>query len=140
MILGFTGTSKHVPFTQERALEVLVASMDGESPIDVAHHGDCVGADAAFDSACQKLGIERHAHPGTDANGKSPHRAHRAADVIHEPLPYLTRNLVIVALSDLLIACPDGPERQRSGTWSTVRAARHAGVPVRIVWPDGRVE
>lgn len=140
MNLGFTGTSKHVPLTQEQALEVLVGSMDALTLVDVAHHGDCVGADAAFDAVCQRLGIERHAHPGTDDRGESPYRAHRAADVIHEPLPYLTRNLVIVALSDLLIACPDGPERQRSGTWSTVRAARHAGVPIHIVWPNGVVE
>lgn len=52
----------------------------------------------------------------------------------------LDRNRDIVEAAEVLIACPDGPERQRSGTWATIRHALRVGKPVVIVWPDGRVE
>jgi hypothetical protein len=34
--------------------------------------------------------------------------------------------------TDELIACPDRPERIRSGTWNTVRYSRKIGKPVTI--------
>jgi len=54
----------------------------------------------------------------------------------------MARNRDIVAASDALLAAPEGPEASypRSGTWATVRMARRAGLPIQIVWPDGRIE
>lgn len=139
MIVGFTGSSDALPLAQYTALESLLAKLDYEGPVSVGHHGDCVGADFAFDRLCSELGIERHAHPGHDKQGNSPHRAYCKAELIHPPRWYIDRNHDIVAAADVLIACPDGPEQRRSGTWSTVRHAHVQGVPVILVWPNGEV-
>ncbi len=61
-----------------------------------------------------------------------------AAEVMPIEAP-LTRNARMVAAASVVIACPDGPERVRSGTWSTVREARRMGRAVTIVWPSGEV-
>jgi hypothetical protein len=140
VIVGFTGSSKPIPLKQRHGLHKLVAGINWVSPIMEAHHGDCVEADAEFDQWCAKLGIERHAHPGCDQHGHRPHAANCAAEVVHPVRPYIERNRVIVDAADVLIACPSGPEQRRSGTWSTIRYARHREVPVAIIWPDGRVE
>jgi predicted Rossmann fold nucleotide-binding protein DprA/Smf involved in DNA uptake len=79
--------------------------------------------------------VPRHAHPGPDG----PARAYCEAEEVRPQRPYLDRNRDIVAASDVLIACPKGPEQRRSGTWSTVRYARQARLPILIVWPDGEV-
>ena len=41
--------------------------------------------------------------------------------------------------TDMLVACPKGPEEVRSGTWSTVRFARKRGKRIVIIMPDGTV-
>jgi hypothetical protein len=56
---------------------------------------------------------------------------------IQPTLPPLERNRRMVAAASVVVACPDGPERLRSGTWSTVREARRMGRTVVICWPDG---
>jgi hypothetical protein len=139
MIVGFTGSSDALARAQYTALESLIARLDYEGPINEAHHGDCVGADFAFDYLCSELGIIRHAHPGHDRAGLSPHRGHCDAEVIHPAKWYIDRNHDIVAAADVLIACPSGPELRRSGTWATVRHAHVQGVPVILVWPNGQV-
>lgn len=136
MIVGFTGSSKRVTKAQLRSLAYWLDS----EPITVVRHGDCVAADEAFDALCAARGIIRHAHPGHDRVGLTPARAHCPVDVVHPPKPYLERNKTIVAYCDVLLACPDGRERLRSGTWSTVRYAVRVGRPVAIIMPDGTVE
>lgn len=98
-------------------------------------HGDCVGADAEFDAIAAELGLWRVARPGCDQGGRSPKRAWCDVDVVRPTEPYAVRNGRIVADAGVLIACPSGPEKRRSGTWSTVRKARAAGVPVVVVMP-----
>jgi hypothetical protein len=62
------------------------------------------------------------------------------ADEIKPSKGYLARDVAMVEATDLLIACPKGPEQERgSGTWFTVRAARARGKMILIIWPDGRV-
>lgn len=61
------------------------------------------------------------------------------SDEKREPLPYLARNCVIVDEADILLACPKGPEEQRSGTWATVRYARKQNKRIVIVYPDGTI-
>ena len=56
-----------------------------------------------------------------------------------EPKDYLVRDQDNVNESDFLLAAPDGPERVRSGTWTTVRYARKKGIPITIIMPDGEV-
>ena len=48
-------------------------------------------------------------------------------------MPYLERNKNIVNAVDFIIAAPDGPEKVRSGTWSTVRYAKKVGTK-GVVW------
>lgn len=135
MIIGFTGTQEELPAAQVSALGFLLGGIRNAIGIVEVHHGDCVGADAAFDRCCVEHSFVRHAHPG-------PHSAKRAyceADVIHEERPFLARNKEIVDLCDVLVACPRGGEVRRSGTWSTVRYARKHSRRIIFVWPNGDV-
>lgn len=106
-----------------------------------AHHGDCIGGDAQFHEICLDLGIPIHIHPPEDDKRRAfcEHAA-----VVNPPAPYLTRNRAIVNESDCILACPKEdtePEPARGqGTWSTIRHAKKVGVPMMIIWPDGRVE
>lgn len=131
---GFTGTSDALTGQQLQALRTLLVRL---APQRVAH-GDCVGADAAFDTLCAELGIHRTAHPGHDDVGASPKRAHCAAEHQLPVKPYLTRNKSIVLTTSYLIACPNGfTEQRRSGTWATIRFARKVNRQRYIIWPDG---
>ena len=134
MILGFTGTQQGCTAVQLTALRRLLTATLHHN--DIFRHGDCVGADEHAHHAARLTGAIIHIHPPTNATK----RAHCDGDVIWLPRLYLDRNHDIVNRSDRLIACPKGPEEQRSGTWSTVRYARRHGRSVTIVWPDGRIE
>jgi hypothetical protein len=109
----------------------------------VIHHGDCVGADEAAHITAQDTRWDIVIHPGVDKDGGTPYGAGLANGLpkcvvrIHEPAPYLQRNMDIVTLTSILLAMPDGPEKKRSGTWSTVRAALKMGRPVVVFPPDG---
>ena len=57
---------------------------------------------------------------------------------MHVALPYTrAQHKQIVNVCDVLIAAPSGPEKLRSGTWSTVRYARKLHKNITIVLPDG---
>ena len=96
--------------------------------VEEAHHGDCIGADAQFHDVFRSYAKVMHAHPCTIEEL----RAHCVADVIHDPLPPLERNLVIVRSIDILIAAPaqDNEIKRGSGTWATIRYARKAGLTI----------
>jgi len=55
---------------------------------------------------------------------------------IREEKPYPVRNRDIVDESDMMVACPGGPEELRSGTWSTIRYAHKQGKEVLILMPE----
>jgi hypothetical protein len=46
----------------------------------------------------------------------------------------------IVLSGMILLAAPSGPEKVRSGTWSTVRAADRMGRMTIVFMPDGDME
>ncbi len=131
MNIGITGTRYG---TTHEQLQEGVLIILREEP-DEVHHGDCVGADAEVHHA---VGYDQWIvkHPPID----SKHRAWCEGGLCRDPLPYHVRNHNIVDETDLLLAFPDGPERLRSGTWSTVRYAEATGKPVTIIYPDGRIE
>ena len=144
MKVGFTGTEKGMTELQLAALRRCLIVDD----LREFHHGDCIGADAqAHDLVVQialahDLMFERQPviviHPPI----KAVKRAFKQPGYVHDALPYLDRDRAIVDGTDILFATPDGPEPQRKragGTWYTVRYARRAGKPIRIVWPDGSV-
>lgn len=130
MIVGFTGTQEGMTRLQLAFLESVLARLGPEE----FHHGDCVGAD------CQAHEVVREQwprcriviHPPVN-NAK---RAFCSGDEVKESRDYLVRNLAIVALCEELIAAPKtAAEELRSGTWTTVRAARKAQKPIHILRP-----
>ncbi len=138
MIIGFTGTRRGLTDDQAIALTSWLKRLPEGTEF---HHGCCVGADACFVAIlCDEL-PERgdvHAHP-CDLVNMTERNSLELSDVSHDPLPPLDRNRVIVNAAGVLLSCPDGPERQRSGTWMTVRYARQRRKPIVIFWPDGSV-
>lgn len=107
------------------------------------HHGGCIGGDAA---------AHRIAMDYFDGANDQPITVHPPEDQtrmdglcklegplvrVRPPKPFLLRNRDIVDETVLLFALPDGPERLRSGTWSTIRYARRLGRPLALCWPDG---
>jgi hypothetical protein len=137
-ILGFTGTQHGMTDAQHRGfinvIDWFVASR-GEF-----HHGDCVGADAEAHAVARVRLWFMYGHPPSNPSK----RAFCACDALADPFPYLVRNQAIVDAAEYLIAVPRAPEehtsQRRSGTWFTVRRARLKGIPVTVVWPDGRIE
>lgn len=114
------------------------------------HHGCCVGADE--ETACNVHFARRlpqnqeawgsrckiHAHP-SDLKGMVSDLAKEVSDVVMPSKAPLDRNKTIVNACDVLIACPKGPEEQRSGTWATVRYARKQGKRIMVIESDGTI-
>lgn len=135
MNVGFTGTRSGLTGQQWNALRDILLQECG--PSGEVHHGDCVGADDSAHHIALSLRFRIVMHPPTD---RSRRAFCHAADHILPALPYLERNHAIVDATDLLVACPEGKEeKQRSGTWATVRYARKTGKPIILVFPDGTV-
>ena len=120
MDIGFTGTRKGMSEPQKIGLSRLLYALSADGEIDglTFHHGGEPHADK------EAANIARGRFWAT--------QNHRPAkkDAAH----LLKRNRDIVEASEILIAAPDSlEERQRSGTWYTVRYARKQGVPVIIL-------
>lgn len=132
---GFTGTRYGLSEPQYLALRKWVGAQDW-SPATVFRHGDCVGADSEAHDIVRTCSHARVViHPPI----KKTMRAFRQGDVEMPPRPYLERNHAIVDASDILLACPKGPEELRAGTWATVRYARAQNVRVILFMPDGQI-
>lgn len=138
MDVGFTGTQKGMTNLQERTtrriLSRLLVKWEGKGRF---HHGDCIGADAQAHQIAKDLGYIIVGHPPREYSK----RAFCEFDESEEPGEYLFRNTRIVVTSEILIAAPrEYTERQRSGTWSTVRRARKRQKPIFLVFPDGSIK
>ena len=123
VVLGTTGTRNGGGFAR---CQKFYQFLDGVTEF---HHGDCVGWDLECFTVCQHLGITTVSHPPDN----DAFRAFAKSTFIHPPMPYLERNKNIVNAVDFIIAAPDGPEKVRSGTWSTVRYAKKVGTK-GVVW------
>jgi hypothetical protein len=134
MIVGFTGSRKGMTGDQSAKVFHLLKELKATE----GHHGDCIGADEQFHEICHMADVPVVIHPPED----DKYRAWcQGAIRVEEPLPYLTRNDVIIDVCEFLIAAPKekrepAPGRGQ-GTWSTVRHARRANRLFRIVWPLG---
>jgi hypothetical protein len=132
--VGCTGSRNGVTDWQRNAVRRVLPRLF--VPASVLHHGDCVGSDEEIAAVGRECGFALYSHPPSDPRL----RAFVASDFAAPELPYLERNRVIVRSIEVLVACPDGfTERDRSGTWATVRYAAEMLVPVVVVWPDGTV-
>jgi hypothetical protein len=105
----------------------------------VAHHGDCVGADAEFHDLCRMEPLSVIVvHPGPLDD--LPGQAGRIGDSRREPLSHMRRNKNIVMVSTVMIAAPfEMTEQAHGGTWRTIEMARRAKRPLAIIWRDGAV-
>lgn len=134
--VGFTGTQ--VGMTPEQLTEVDVLLFNN-LPTSVAHHGDCIGADAQFHHLSRLNGLELHGHPPLNPS-KRAFCEFYSTEEVEEEKDYLERDHDIVDQVDWMIACPRGfQEELRSGTWATIRYARKVKKPGYIIWPDGKV-
>ena len=139
--IGFTGTQVGMTSAQRLTIGGMLTGLggpfrDGQPPTwgARAHHGDCVGADAEFHQLCRFHGLWIVGHPPLN----SSRRAWCQFDAIMPEAEYLERNRAIVDACSVLFAAPREPNEQaRSGTWSTVRAARRAGKPHIVIMPNG---
>lgn len=137
--VGFTGTRQKISSGQYEGLHTVLGDLNKLHNGDVElHHGDCKGADAACHEVAKSYGFRVILHPPT----MDSRRAHLDddCDEVWPAREYLIRNREIVDNTDILVACPQGPEVQRSGTWSTVRYALRQGLTVILIHPDGSIE
>lgn len=130
--IGFTGTRKGLTREQQTYLVQTFAKLERDGAWWF-HHGDALGADYdAFVIALQ-YGAHAVAHPA-----EHPARAFTQSDIVHEPLPPLVRNRIIVdSVSKMFAATKGFGEQQRSGTWATIRYARSVCRSLTIILPDG---
>lgn len=139
MIVGFTGTRNGMTPEQKQAVRVLLREFRTAGALDdLAIHGDCIGADADFDTRARGIGWDVACRPCTYANM----RAYTGAYEIAPPTSPMARNREIAKQCDVLIGCPpnDVELKRGSGTWATIRYGVKYGKPVHVVYPDGRVE
>jgi hypothetical protein len=139
MTIGFTGTQLGMTGRQHQAVEDLIANMVRARPLALreAHHGDCIGADAQFHLIARSYGFGVVLHPCDIEKKRAYCQPYVAECKVKMPLD---RNMDIVLETEVLIATPKEVfERQRSGTWFTVRCARAFGRPIALVLPDGVV-
>lgn len=135
MHLGITGTKKGMTEKQFDVIKEFVK--ESASLISVFHHGDCIGVDVQtallIDHYLPDVWIMVH------PPDKNKYRGFGPWNETQRPKPYVVRDQDNINLSDYLWAVPDGPERIRSGTWTTVRMARKKGIPITIIMPDGEI-
>jgi hypothetical protein len=136
-VAGFTGTREGLTSFQRGNLLGLLSQLRPR----VLHHGDCVGADVEAHLLCVALRVKVRIHPPAD-DGLRAFCSFMGSGVefIYDAKPFLLRNWDIAEESDYLVACPQGPDTLRSGTWATVRYARRLGRPVFVLHPDGKVD
>lgn len=132
--VGFTGTQRGMTGPQ---LESVMHLLDSLKPV-VVHHGDCIGADAAFHDLCNQQNISIIIHPPSQNRKRARCRGPNVT--ILPSKTFLARNRDIVDACEFLIAAPfEEKEVLRSGTWATVRYAKKIGRPVYLVIPSGKV-
>ncbi|MCC5814737.1 MAG: hypothetical protein JJT78_08280 [Leptospira sp.] len=142
--IGITGSRKGLNDKQRLAL---LESLKGLGNVEI-HHGDCVGVDCDIHkllvSEKENLPegvkvLQISIHPPSDKKQRAfCEKNYPGLDILihsYSTEEYLKRNQFIVNLTDELWAFPDGPEKQRSGTWSTIRNAKKSGKPVKIFEP-----
>lgn len=134
MNLGFTGTRRGCTEPQLRGLRIVFEEGWRTGP-HTLHHGDCIGADKQAHRIARELSWRIVGHPPENYSK----RAMCKCDELRPEKSYLCRNREIVLETQALVACPQGPEQVRSGTWYTVRFARLRRRPIYIIWPDGRI-
>lgn len=122
LIVGVIGSRYPIPRYQS---EPAIALLEQLRPTAV-HHGGCTGADELLAIAASKLDSSPTivCHPASDVPDWFRSKV-APADFVQPAQPALKRNRAIAKAVHVLIACPsDSDPSGKSGTWSTVRAAK----------------
>lgn len=127
MRVGFTGTREGMSQQQK---EQFVLKLQELNPTEF-HHGDCIGADADAHDIVREFfpNVKIVIHPPV----RTTTQAFKKGDESRVPAPYITRDKDIVNETMHLIGAPLGPEKIRSGTWTTIRHARKTNKPHTIL-------
>lgn len=144
MELGFTGTSRGWTTKQGETVKWILKRLRKIEPIDIVHHGDCVGSDAQMHKLCTDLRIELGIHPPINPKARAFCDAN-PPNTLYLPKEYLARNKDIVILGlDGIIATPktnvEPASLRGQGTWTTIGYARKAKRNIWLVFPDGSYE
>ena len=131
--VGFTGSQEGMTLEALNTLKYLLEQLEEFE----LHHGDCEGSDFIAHRAALKLNARIIIHPPSKTNKRA---FSHGATVTLDPRPYLDRNKDIVDSTEVLFATPLGPEKLRSGTWSTIRYAKKRGKKIILIKPDGAFE
>lgn len=137
----FTGTREGMTPKQKQELKQFL--IENKDRILRVHHGGCKGADEEFHAACLAVGIEGPdrlhvwpGHPERDPTGTSWQSDNLGGNyTVHTPMPYLTRNRVMVRTSDVVIGTPKSMQYTRGGTWYTIRYSQELEKEVNILEP-----
>lgn len=98
-------------------------------------HGDCVGADAQFDSMARNVGYSVIMHPPSNSYKRAFCNRRGPTEVLPTK-GFIERNHDIVDASSVMIATPKEKDEQlRSGTWATIRYSRKKRVTLTVVYP-----
>lgn len=133
---AFSGTRKGLTRPQEEALSALLARLTPALLV----HGSAIGADCQAHAIALAQAIPVEVYP-SDVPAQQATACYTHARKVHPARPPLGRNADMVALCQVLIACPAKREEQRrGGTWSTWRLAWRQRKRVYTIYPDGVVE
>ena len=149
--IGFTGTRLGMSVLQARQVARILDAIkfnrfvnrgvtdDTDDLEEIrGHHGCCEGADLEFGQMCRERGFLVEGHPGPDSVFASTEPQYYT--LMHEPLPNLQRNRVIVDGVAAMIAAPPTDDPQpRGGTWWTVRYTEKVKRPLVVVTPSGLI-
>lgn len=143
--IGFTGSRSGATKQQLDALVSWLLDNTPENETVFFHQGCCVGSDSQATRQLQWLrliGKRSVFIYGYPCNLKDfvDEECCNCCDVLYDPDDPLKRNKRIVDSCDVILATPEGPERLRSGTWSTIRYAIKSKKPLVIFHPDGTLQ
>ncbi len=133
MTAAFTGTRRGMTLAQRAMLALALRGLC----VAELHVGDCVGADEEATRIAHALHIPTICHPPD----KDALRAFTTGHVlVHPARDYLARDRDMVDAAIVVLAAPHGPEppppARGSGTWYTVRYARHTRTRCMVIRPD----
>lgn len=101
----------------------------------LAHSGELV---AVVPASEYRDGLPKEHHATYDHLLSAAEEVHRLPYAESESNAHMEASNLMLTLADELWAVWDGkPARGYGGTADVVQAARHAGVPVKVIWPDG---
>lgn len=136
--VGFAGTSRGMTKPQRRRVKKILELASASLGANHFIHGGDQGAEEEAARIASGLGYVLVERPSDEPNGSHVHSTEVTSHIVHPARPPLERYASILGDADILLAAPHTmTPAPRSRTWAEVLAARRAGVPEIVVFPDG---